>query len=202
LEAEFEAALLEEARTAGILLPDDVSGMEAEESAVSEEQDFFNEPDTAADPDADPDADLFMDSGNEPDLSYLNPTREEVEGGVVLAMEGQTERLHGFTVTADESRAVVNLAGDVTIAAAENVRDLLLDLMQEHAAIELDMRETQSTDISFIQLLIAASRFAAEHGVQLTLRGGHAGAAGETFSQCGLSDEVRARLSLSSVFVA
>ena len=202
LEAEFEAALLEEARTAGILLPDDVSGMEAEESAVSEEQDFFNEPDTAADPDADPDADLFMDSGNEPDFSYLNPTREEVEGGVVLAMEGQTERLHGFTVTADESRAVVNLAGDVTIAAAENVRDLLLDLMQEHAAIELDMRETQSTDISFIQLLIAASRFAAEHGVQLTLRGGHAGAAGETFSQCGLSDEVRARLSLASVFVA
>jgi anti-anti-sigma regulatory factor len=212
LEAEFEAALLEEARAAGILVPDEASGLDMKAPTAVAEQNFSNEAyadsgigaaaDRETDPDADPDADLFMDSGNEPDLSYLNPAREEVEGGVVLAMEGQTELLHGFTVTADESRAVVNLAGDVTVAAAESVRDLLLDLMQEHAAIELDMRETQSTDISFIQLLIAASRFAAEHGVQLTLRGGHAGAAGETFSQCGLSDEVRARLSLSSVFVA
>ncbi|MFV0347549.1 MAG: STAS domain-containing protein [Halodesulfovibrio sp.] len=181
LEAEFEAALLEEARAAGIPVPDEA-------------------PDLTSG--TDPDADLFMDSGDEPDLSYLNPTRDDVEGGIVLTMEGQTERLHGFSVTADESRAVVNLAGDVTIAAAESVRDLLLDLMQEHAAIELDMRETQGMDISFIQLLIAASRFAAEHGVQLTVRGGYAGAPGETFSQCGLSDEVRARLSLSSVFVA
>ncbi|UZP68170.1 STAS domain-containing protein [Desulfovibrio mangrovi] len=216
LEAEFEAALLEEARAAGIVVPDDdpqlaeldtlsMNHADTEMAVFDESGSYSALPDGEHAPEdgmiTDPDADLFMDSGATPDLSYLDlPSREANDGGIVLSMDDQGEKLHGFPVSVDASGVVVDLSGDMTIASAERLRDLLLDLLQEHAVVELDMSGTDVVDVTFIQILVAGARFAQGHGVQLKIKPGASSTVMDTFEQCGLNKEVRERLSLTSVF--
>ncbi|GFM35364.1 STAS domain-containing protein [Desulfovibrio psychrotolerans] len=160
---------------------------------------------------AEPDADLFMDSGRVPDLSYLDAGREDADSGGILLMlddEAQNEwqvdaqttgdrpdmtgtekiqaTLHGFAVSADGEGAVLLLDGDITVAHAGRLREALLDLMQEHASVQVDARAAEGADLTFVQVMLAARKTAETRGVALALKEPVGQAVAEVFRQCGL----------------
>ncbi len=194
LEREFERALVAEARASGMIVPGEEDGPEVADSAP----DAFQG--TGADDD--PDADLFVDSGREADMSYLDAPRKDApeESGVLLNLEGEVGTVHGFSVVTQETDVVVTLDGDMTIANAARAREALLELMQEHSRVDIDLQQVESADVTFVQVLLAARKSADERGVVLQVRQPVADAVGRVFRLCGLDLEARKRLGLGALF--
>lgn len=216
LELEFEAALMAEAQATGIILPqvDGADTMFAPDAAdrsgdeallpVNDNSAFLSGTDADVEESAmDPDADLFADSGIAPDMSYLSvPERDATDtGGIMLTLEDSVDMIHGFPVVAGMGEACLQLTGDLTIANSGRVREALLDLMQQYSKVELDMRETEALDMTFIQILLAARKSAMGRGVSLVVHKGVTDVTRQVFRQCGLDKEVQERLGLSSLFV-
>lgn len=90
---------------------------------------------------------------------------------------------------ADASAAhVITLSGDLTIRHAAEIQAYLADRLDKFANIELDCTAVSETDLSFLQLLIAARNSAAASGRRVNLDRARAGCVGELAERAGLAD--------------
>ncbi len=78
---------------------------------------------------------------------------------------GQT--LCGFTISTNESGATLHLGADVSVGNAAALREALLELMDSHACVDIDMSAVNRTDLTLIQLLLAARSSAQARGISL-----------------------------------
>jgi anti-anti-sigma factor len=78
---------------------------------------------------------------------------------------------HSLKVTITEAgkEGFLSLVGDLTMAEAQETKKVLLEAIQEVNTLHLDLKEIESVDLSFIQLLCAAHRecFLAEKAIFL-----------------------------------
>jgi len=67
---------------------------------------------------------------------------------------------HSLKVTKTEAgkEGVLSLVGDLTMAEAQETQKVLLEAIEEVDTLHLDLKEIESVDVSFIQLLCAAHR--------------------------------------------
>lgn len=201
LEREFEQALLDEARATGLIPQDDgPSEKIGSDDAVFSLTEIADE---GADGQVDPDADLFEDSGTVPDMSYLDvPRTADDDGGVVFNMQDEVRTVHGFSVAVDGDDAVLALDGELTIAHASRIREVLLDLLTEFNAVRLNMEAAEAVDVTFVQILFAVAKTAGERGGSLQVVTPVPEIAAQVFSRCGLDATACAEKGFSGLFAS
>jgi len=86
-------------------------------------------------------------------------------------------------------QVVVRLSGPLTIQTAEAVHQRLCAALSEGGPVTVDCAAASEIDVTFIQLLLAARRGAAETGRDFALAGPAEGALLKTLRQAGLMTE-------------
>ncbi len=163
--------------------------------------------------DDDPDADLFADSGEAPDLSYLDAVlAERPDGGVALNLTGAapTRVVGGFTVRAADgdssphggNKGVLVLDGEVTIERGADLREALLDMLDNFAAVRIDMTGVTAADLTLVQLLQSAAVTARARGVDLAATGVVSEAVAEAARRTGLDVPGIRRVGLERLLLA
>uniref|UniRef100_B8DPA7 Putative CheA signal transduction histidine kinase n=1 Tax=Nitratidesulfovibrio vulgaris (strain DSM 19637 / Miyazaki F) TaxID=883 RepID=B8DPA7_NITV9 len=167
----------------------------------------------ADDFDVDPDADLFADSGDAPDLSYLDAVlAERPANGVALDLSaGAASRtVAGFTVrVADEdpssqggAKGVLVLSGEVTIERGADLREALLDVLGSFATVRIDLSGVTAADLTLVQLLQSAAVTARARGVDLAATGLVSEAVAEAARRTGLDVPGIRRVGLEKLLLA
>ncbi|EGY27521.1 STAS domain protein [Desulfovibrio sp. A2] len=169
--------------------------------------------DPGADAAADPDADLFADSGDAPDLSYLDAVLAERPGeGVALDLTGAaaSRTVAGFTVRAADAESspqggtsgVLVLSGEVTIERGADLREALLDVLDNFASVRIDMAGVTAADLTMVQLLQSAAVTARARGVDLAASGPVPEAVAEAARRTGLDAAGVRRVGLEKLLLA
>lgn len=79
----------------------------------------------------------------------------------------------------------LSLTGDLTTPHAEAVRAQVLAALSDHAAVTIDCSGATDMDVAFVQILVAAGRFAAKSGKTVAFATPPAGLLAETLRRCG-----------------
>ena len=87
----------------------------------------------------------------------------------------------------DKTTERLRFDGELTIASADVLHKRLLDALRTHHAVEVDCSAATEIDVSFVQLLIAASRAAREWGKSFTVTGIAQSALGSALARAGLA---------------
>lgn len=183
------------------------------EASMADEAAFAASPAFAADADGDPDADLFVDSGDAPDLSYLDAVlAERPADGVALDLSaGAASRtVAGFTVRAADgdssplggAKGVLVLSGEVTIERGADLREALLDVLANFAAVRIDLSGVTAADLTLMQLLQSAAITARSRGVDLAATGPVSEAVAEAARRTGLDVPGIRRVGLEKLLLA
>jgi ABC-type transporter Mla MlaB component len=83
---------------------------------------------------------------------------------------------------------VITLSGDLTIRHASEIQAYLAGRIEKFASIELDCTAVTDTDLSFLQLLIAARNSAIASGKSIRVKPDRAGCVGELARRAGLAE--------------
>lgn len=83
------------------------------------------------------------------------------------------------------SSSSLSLTGDLTTPHAEAVRAQVLAALSDHSAVTIDCSSATDMDVAFVQILVAASRFAAQSGKTVALASPPTGLFAETLRRCG-----------------
>lgn len=83
---------------------------------------------------------------------------------------------------------LITLSGDLTIRHASEIQAYLTDRLAKFGNIELDCMAVTDTDLSFLQLLIAAMNSADQIGKRLHLSRERAGCVGDLAERAGLNE--------------
>lgn len=170
-------------------------------------------PALADESDDDPDADLFADSGDAPDLSYLDAVlAERPDSGVALDLSAglPSRTVAGFTVRAADgdasplggAKGVLVLSGEVTIERGADLREALLDVLESFAAVRIDMSGVTAADLTLVQLLQSAAVTARSRGVDLAATGPVSEAVAEAARRTGLDVPGIRRVGLEKLLLA
>lgn len=63
------------------------------------------------------------------------------------------------------------LAGHFDVRNTCQVRTAVYDALERHGSVVIDLSDVVSVDVTALKVLAVASRYAAQHGGQVTLRG-------------------------------
>ena len=85
----------------------------------------------------------------------------------------------------------LKLSGSLTLRNADEVRSALLQALQESAAVEIECDEEAEADITFFQLIVAASRTASARGKPLMLAASARDKLRDAAQRAGLADVTR-----------
>ena len=70
-----------------------------------------------------------------------------------------------LTIQREESRWLIRIEGQITLASAGELKELLVEWLAARKDLELDLRLVEEIDITTMQLLTAAAREAGRMGV-------------------------------------
>ena len=82
---------------------------------------------------------------------------------------------------------VLSLTGSLTTPRAEAVHAEVLAVLSGHSNVAVDCANASEMDVAFIQILVAANRFALQSGKTVALAAPPAGLLAETLKRCGFS---------------
>jgi len=91
-------------------------------------------------------------------------------------------------------------AGSLTVSQSEAIQASLLEALTGHACVEIDCSGAEDIDVSFLQLLISASRTAAAHNKNLNLSSPPGAVLSEAMNRCGFAVPAPGVTSLASLF--
>jgi anti-anti-sigma regulatory factor len=77
------------------------------------------------------------------------------------------------------------LSGSLTTPRAEAIHSEVLAALTGHSSVTIDCANASDMDVAFIQILVAASRLAAQSGKTIALASPPAGLLAETLRRCG-----------------
>ena len=95
---------------------------------------------------------------------------------------------------------VLTLEGCLTTSRAEDIRNLLLDALRDHAAVVLDCSKADEIDVTFLQALIAAVRTALDWHKDIRLASPQSTLLVEALRRCGFSIPASGITSLAELF--
>jgi two-component system chemotaxis sensor kinase CheA len=91
-------------------------------------------------------------------------------------------------------------SGSLTVSQSETIQATLLDALAQHSSIEIDCSDSEEIDVSFLQILISASRSAIACNKNLSLSSPPCGSLSEAMSRCGFPVPASGMTSLASLF--
>ena len=98
-----------------------------------------------------------------------------------------------------DSPYVLSLTGSLTTPRAETIRSEVLAALRDHPSVAVDCSNASEMDVAFIQILVAAERFAAHSGKTVALASPPAGLLAETLRRCGFPKPKRPSAALADV---
>ena len=98
-----------------------------------------------------------------------------------------------------DSPFVLSLTGSLTTPRAEAVHAEVFAVLSGHANVAIDCANASEMDVAFIQILVAAHRFAAQFGKTVALAAPPSGLLAETLIRCGFSSPKRPTAVLAEV---
>jgi anti-anti-sigma regulatory factor len=108
-------------------------------------------------------------------------------------------RVGGVAVPSDLSPYALSLAGSLTTPRAETIHSEVLAALTGHSSVTIDCANASDMDVAFIQILVAASRFAAQTGKSIALASPPAGLLAETLRRCGFPQPKPSAAALAEV---
>ena len=94
---------------------------------------------------------------------------------------------------------VLSLTGSLTTPRAEAIHAEVFAVLSGHPSVAVDCSNACEMDVAFIQILVAASRFASQCGKTIALASPPAGLLAETLNRCGFSLPKRPTTALADV---
>ena len=94
---------------------------------------------------------------------------------------------------------VLSLTGSLTTPRAEAIHAEVFAVLSGHPSVSVDCASASEMDVAFIQILIAASRFASQFGKTIALASPPAGLLADTLKRCGFSLPKRPTAALAEV---
>ena len=98
-----------------------------------------------------------------------------------------------------DSPFVLSLTGSLTTPRAEAIHAEVFAVLSGHSNVAIDCSNASDMDVAFIQILVAADRFAAQPGKTIALASPPAGLLAETLRRCGFSPSKRPSAALAEV---
>jgi anti-anti-sigma regulatory factor len=102
-------------------------------------------------------------------------------------------------VQSASSPYVLSLTGSLTTPRAEAIHAEVFAVLSGHPSVAVDCANASEMDVAFIQILIAAHRFAAQCGNAVALASPPAGILAETLKRCGFPTPERPTTVLAEV---
>jgi anti-anti-sigma regulatory factor len=90
--------------------------------------------------------------------------------------------------------------GSLTISQAEVIQATLLDVLQRHSAVQIDCSVVEEIDVTFLQILISASRMALASNKNLHFSSPPAGLLADAITRCGFPLPVSGMTSVADIF--
>jgi anti-anti-sigma regulatory factor len=90
--------------------------------------------------------------------------------------------------------------GGLTIAQADAIHAALLDALQNHSAVVIDCAGVEEIDLTFLQLLISASRTALAANKSFHFSSPPTGLLADAISRCGFAIQASATTSVAEIF--
>jgi len=84
-----------------------------------------------------------------------------------------------------DSPYVLSLTGSLTTPRAEAIHAEVFAVVSGHPNVAIDCSNASEMDVAFIQILVAAHRFAVKSGKRVALAAPPAGLLAETLKRCG-----------------
>jgi len=94
----------------------------------------------------------------------------------------------------------VVFAGSLTVSQSEAIQASLLEGLTQHASVEIDCSGAEEIDVSFLQILISASRTAAAWNKNLSLSSPPCALLTEAMNRCGIPVPATGVTSLAGLF--
>ena len=94
---------------------------------------------------------------------------------------------------------VLSLTGGLTTPRAEAIHAEVFAVVSGHSNIAIDCSNASEMDVAFIQILVAAQRFAVKSGKTVGLAAPPAGILAETLRRCGFPAPQRPTSALADV---
>jgi len=98
-----------------------------------------------------------------------------------------------------DSPYVLSLTGSLTTPRAEAIHAEVFAVLSGHPNVAIDCANASEMDVAFIQILVAAHRFAVKSGKSVALASPPAGLLAETLKRCGFSPPKRPTTGLADV---
>jgi len=98
-----------------------------------------------------------------------------------------------------DSPYVLSLTGSLTTPRAEAMHSEALAALSAHPSVAIDCANASEMDVAFIQILVAAHRFATQSGKTVALAAPPAGILAETLKRCGFPAPQRPTTVLAEV---
>ena len=102
-------------------------------------------------------------------------------------------------MTVVDSPYVLSLTGSLTTPRAEAIHSEVLAALNGHSRVTVDCSSAIEMDVAFIQILVAANRFASQCGKAIALASPPAGLFAETLRRCGFPAPKRPTAALAEV---
>jgi anti-anti-sigma regulatory factor len=94
---------------------------------------------------------------------------------------------------------VLSLTGSLTTPRAEAIHAEAFAVLSGHRSVAIDCSNASEMDVAFIQILVAAHRFAVKSGKMVGLAAPPAGILAETLKRCGFPAPKRPTTALAEV---
>jgi len=88
----------------------------------------------------------------------------------------------------------------LTVAYADQLHEQIVEALQNHARVALDCSAATEMDVSFLQILLGASRIVDSTDKVICLSAPPSGLLAETMSRCGFALPAEETTSLSTIF--
>ena len=98
-----------------------------------------------------------------------------------------------------DSPFVLSLTGSLTTPRAEAVHAEVFAVLSGHSNVAVDCSNASEMDVAFIQILVAAQRFAVRSGKSVALASPPAGLLADALKRCGFSPPKRPTAVLAEV---
>ncbi|HLY41995.1 MAG TPA: STAS domain-containing protein [Terracidiphilus sp.] len=92
----------------------------------------------------------------------------------------------GITRTSGEGSYLIRLDGKIDIESAEELKACLLVALRDNRSVHISLEELSELDVTAMQLLLAAARYAQARTIGFEFTGEIPEAVEEAFSQAGL----------------
>ena len=102
-------------------------------------------------------------------------------------------------MASSDSAFVLSLTGSLTTPRAEAIHAEVFAVLSGHSSVTIDCSNASEMDVAFIQILVAAERFASHSGKTVALASPPAGLLAETLRRCGFPKPKRPSAALADV---